>query len=139
MSIKKNQIVVMNYEAKINDEVIDSNLDDKPIEFVYGLGQIVPGLESKIEDFEIGKLYNVKVPAIDAYGEYDESLTQTLPINDFEGIDLEIGLVLEGEEENKEVVKATVIDVTKENVTLDYNHPLAGCEIDFKVIIKAIV
>ena len=50
-----------------------------------------------------------------------------------------IGLVLEGENEDGELFKATVSDVTKDEVTMDYNHPLAGSDLNFKVIINKIV
>lgn len=138
MAIKENQIVSMFYELKINDEVIDSNVDVAPIEFVYGTQQIIAGLESRIENMSEGETKEINVPASEAYGEYDESLVQILPIEDFEGIDLEIGMVLEGESDGEEPVRATVIDVTKEDVSVDYNHPLAGCDLDFKVTIDKV-
>lgn len=138
MAISKDQNVSMNYELKINDEIIESNLEEDSINFVYGTGQIIPGLEAGIKDMNQGETKVVKVPATEAYGEYDEELAQTLPIADFEGIDLEIGMVLEGEEENNEPVRATVIEVTNDDVTVDYNHPLAGCDLEFTVYIKTI-
>lgn len=48
-------------------------------------------------------------------------------------------MILEAEGENGEVFKATVSDVTKEDVTVDYNHPLAGNDLDFKIVINKIV
>ena len=138
MAIKNNQIVEMFYELKVQNEIIDSNLNKEPISFSYGTGQIISGLESRIIDMNEGETLDIKVPASEAYGEYDEGLTQIVPIEDFEGIDLEIGMTIEAEDENDELVRATVIDVTKEDVTIDYNHPLAGGDLDFKVIIKSI-
>lgn len=138
MAIKINQMVEMFYELKIENEIIDSNLEKEPISFSYGSGQIISGLESRIIDMNEGETRTIKVPANEAYGEYDETLTQIAPIEDFEGIELEIGMTLEGEGEDNEILRATVIDVTREDVTVDYNHPLAGCELEFKVIIKSI-
>ncbi len=138
MAIKINQMVEMFYELKIGNEIVDSNLEKEAISFSYGSGQIISGLESRIIHMNEGETKTVKVPADEAYGEYDETLTQIAPIEDFEGIELEIGMTLEGEGENNEILRATVIDVTKEDVTVDYNHPLAGCELEFKVIIKSI-
>ena len=138
MAIKKDQNVEMNYELKINEEIIDTNMDSDPIKFVYGTGQIIPGLESRIEEMNEGETKIINVPASEAYGEYDEELSQVLPIDQFEGINLEIGMVLEGEEENQEVVRATVTEVTHDDVTVDYNHPLAGCDLEFTIIIKSI-
>lgn len=138
MAIEENQNVVMNYELKMNDEILESNLDKDPIEFVYGTGQIIEGLELGIKDMNEGETKTIKVEPAQGYGEYIEELSETVPISDFDGIDLQIGMVLEAENENNETLRATVTDVTKENVTVDYNHPLAGCELEFKVLIKSI-
>lgn len=138
MQILDNQTVVLNYELKINDEIIDTNLDSEPIEFTYGTGQIIEGLELGIKNMKEGETKVIKVPANKAYGEYDEKLSEIIDIKDFEGIDLQIGMVLEAENDKNEPIKATVTEVTKESVTVDYNHPLAGCDLEFKVIIKSI-
>ncbi len=129
----------MNYELKINEDIVESNLDADSIEFVYGTGQLIEGLESRISDMKEGETKEVNVPADEAYGQYDEELSETLPISNFEGINLEIGMVLEADGDNGEVFKATVTEVTKDDVTVDYNHPLAGCNLDFTVVIKSIV
>jgi len=139
MTIKNNQVISMQYELKVDGNLIESNLDGDPIEFVFGSGDIVPGLEARIIDMNEGETRDIKVPAIEAYGNYDENLSEIVPIEEFEGIDLQIGMVLEGESENGELFKATVSDVTKENVTVDYNHPLAGSDLDFKIVINKIV
>jgi len=138
MAITNNQKVIMNFELRINDEVLDSNMDGDPIEFNYGSGDLIPGLESRISDMNEGDTKEIKVPADEAYGQYNEELSETLPISEFEGIDLQIGMVLEADGENGETFRATVTEVTKEDVTVDYNHPLAGSDLDFTVLIKSI-
>lgn len=138
MAILENQMVTMHFELRINDEVLESNLEEEPIQFRYGSGELIPGLESRISDMKEGESKDIKVPSSEAYGEYNEELSETLPIDDFEGIDLQIGMVLEADGENGELFKATVTDVTKEDVTIDYNHPLAGSDLDFTVVIKSI-
>lgn len=133
MAIKKNQVVTMQYELKVNGEVIESNLDADPIEFIYGKGEILGALEENISNMNENEEKTIKVSAEEAYGEYDETLTEIVPISEFEGIDLSIGMVLEADGDNGEIFKATVIEVTKDSVTVDYNHPLAGAELEFKV------
>jgi FKBP-type peptidyl-prolyl cis-trans isomerase SlyD len=138
MAIRKNQVIKLNYELKINDEIIDNNIGADPIEFVYGSGDLIPGLESRIADMNVGDTKKVKVPAAEAYGEYNEELTEVAPKEAFEGINLQIGLVLEADTESGEVIKATVTEVTNDEVTVDYNHPLAGSDLDFTVTVKDI-
>jgi len=138
MAIKKNQLVSMSYELKLNDEIIDSNIGKEPINFIFGTGDLIEGLEKGIADMEVGETKEVKVIAKEAYGEHDPKLTETLPKDEFDGIELEIGLVLEADDENGDVVKATVTEVTEDEVTVDYNHPLAGCDLEFTVTINSI-
>ncbi|RXK14595.1 peptidylprolyl isomerase [Halarcobacter mediterraneus] len=138
MSINKNQVVSMSYEVTLNDEIIDSNINKEPIKFIYGSGEILKGLEIGIKDMEAGETKTIKVLSKDAYGEYDSKLSETLPISDFDDIDLEIGMVLEADDDNGDIIRATVTEVTEDNVTVDYNHPLAGCDLDFKVTIHSI-
>jgi len=139
MAIEKNQVVKLQYELKVNDNLIESNLDADPIEFVFGKGELLEGLEERIASMNTGETKELIVPAIEAYGEYDKTLTEVIPANEFEGIDLEIGLVLEADDENGNTFKATVIEVDKENVTVDYNHPMAGADLHFKVVVNKIV
>ncbi len=138
MPIQENQNVSLHYELKINDETVDTNFDKEAISFIYGSGQIIEGLELGIKQMKEGETKTIKVPSEKAYGQYDESLSQIIDIKEFDGIDLQIGMVLEADNSHDEVVKATVTDVTKEHVTVDYNHPLAGADLEFKVLIKSI-
>ena len=139
MAINKKQMVTMNFELRINDEILESNLEDNPIVFEFGSGELIPGLESRIAQMNEGETKEIKVPSLEAYGEYNEELSETLNIKEFEGIDLEIGMVLEADGDNGEIFKATVTEVTNEDVTIDYNHPLAGSDLDFTVIINLFI
>lgn len=139
MAIKNNQVVTMTFELKVDNEIIESNMNEKPMTFGFGSGQLIEGLEEQIQDMNEGETRTVVVSSDKAYGDYDESLTEIVPIADFEGIDLQIGLVLEGEDDQGNIFKATVTDVTKDEVTVDYNHPLAGKDLEFTVYIETIV
>jgi len=139
MAIKTNQTVTLNYELKIENDIVDTNLDGEPIVFKYGSGELIPGLENRIQDMNEGETKRVEVPADEAYGQYDEKLSETLPISHFESIDIEIGMVLEADGENGELLKATVTEATQDEVTVDYNHPLSGFDLKFLVKIQKIV
>ena len=139
MAIKKNQVIKLNYELKVNGDVVDNNIGADPLELVYGTGELIPGLETRIAEMVEGETKQIKVPAKEGYGEYNEELSEVAPIEAFEGINLQIGMVLEADTQNGEVVKATVTEVTDKDVTVDYNHPLAGCDLDFTVTVTAIV
>ncbi|MEJ2372235.1 MAG: FKBP-type peptidyl-prolyl cis-trans isomerase, partial [Sulfurimonas sp.] len=50
MAIETNQIVSIEYEVRDGDTVVDSNVGAAPLVFMFGKGQIIPGLENGIKD-----------------------------------------------------------------------------------------
>ncbi|NPA50951.1 MAG: peptidylprolyl isomerase [Epsilonproteobacteria bacterium] len=136
MAVKKeNSVVSIEYEVKVagDDKIIDSNKGSMPLEFITGKGHIIPGLEKALEGMEVGESKKVFVKAQDAYGEYNEQALQKLPKEQFEGIDLQKGMTLYGQGENGETIQVVVKDFDDEGVVVDFNHPLAGKDLEFDV------
>ncbi|NVJ52969.1 MAG: peptidylprolyl isomerase [Campylobacteraceae bacterium] len=116
-------------------EQIDSNVGGAPLEFVSGKGQIIPGLETKLVEMSEAEKADVMVEPKDAYGEFNEEAVQTLPKEQFAGIELTEGMSLYGTGEQGETVQVTVKSFTDSDVTIDYNHPLAGKTLMFSVTV----
>ena len=116
-------------------EHLDSNVGQAPLEFVSGKGQIIPGLESKLVDMELNEEADVMVEPKDAYGELNPEAVQTLPKEQFAGIELKEGMSLYGTGENGETVQVTVKNFDDSEVTIDYNHPMAGKTLMFSVAV----
>ncbi|WP_292663082.1 peptidylprolyl isomerase [Nitratifractor sp.] len=133
----ENSVVGIEYEVKEagKEEVIDSNKGAQPLEFITGKGQIIPGLESQLVGMNEGESKTITVKAADAYGEVNPEARQTLPKEQFEGIDLKKGMSLYGQGENGETVQVTVVDFDENGVTIDFNHPLAGKDLVFDVTV----
>ncbi len=53
MSIEKGQVVLMQYELKAGDNLIESNLDGDPIEVSFGKGELLDGLEIRMKDMNL--------------------------------------------------------------------------------------
>ena len=140
MAIEDNKVVGIEYTVKDAEtgEVIDSNVGQKPLRFIMGKGQIIPGLENKIKEMNAGETADVLVKAEEAYGQKDESAVQTLPREQFAGIDLQEGMTLYGQGENGETVQVTVKSFDDKEVTIDFNHPLAGKDLMFTVNVKEV-
>ncbi len=138
MAIEANQIVSIQYEVKDGDKVVDSNMGGAPLVFMFGKGQIIPGLESGIENMQVGEKADVLVKPADAYGEYNAEATQAVPADQFAGIDLELGMTLYGQGEDGATVQVVVKEIGADNVTIDFNHPLAGKDLMFSVAINDI-
>ncbi len=119
-------------------EQLDTNVGQAPLEFIAGKGQIIPGLESKLVDMEANETADVMVEPKDGYGEYNEEAVQLLPKEQFAGIELTEGMSLYGTGENGETVQVVVKSFTEDEVTIDYNHPMAGKTLMFSVVITSV-
>ncbi|MBP1680688.1 MAG: FKBP-type peptidyl-prolyl cis-trans isomerase SlyD [Proteobacteria bacterium] len=137
MSISDNQVVSIHYELRNvdNGEILDSNINAAPLSFIVGKGQIIPGLEEKIKELKAGENADIKVAAADAYGIYDENAVQTLPKEQFAGLELQVGMTLYGQGEHGETVQVIVKNFNDETVEIDFNHPLAGKDLLFAISI----
>jgi len=136
MAIEQNQIVSLEYEVRDGDKIVDSNVGGQPLVFMFGKGQIIPGLEEGIKNMNIGEKGDVLVKAADAYGEYNAEATQEVPKDQFAGIDLEEGMTLYGQGEDGSTVQVTVKEIKDDSVVIDFNHPLAGKDLMFTVTIN---
>ncbi len=138
MAIEKNQVVSIEYEVRDGDTVVDSNVGGAPLVFMFGRGQIIPGLEEGIANMTIGEKGDILVKPANAYGEYNPDATQEVPADQFAGIDLEVGMTLYGQGEDGATTQVIVKEIGSETVMIDFNHPLAGKDLMFSVTLSNI-
>lgn len=139
MAIENDQVVAMMYELKVDGEIVDSNLDKEPLEFTFGSGQIIPGLEARISTLNEGDTENINVPANEAYGEYNPEAKQTVAKENFGDLELSVGMPLQGQGEDGKPIQVMVSEILENDVVVDFNHPLAGRDLDFTVTIQSII
>jgi len=129
-----NKVYSVEYTVKNEKgEVVDTNVGGAPLEFISGKQQMIPGFEKAVTEMNVGEEKEVVIPASEAYGEYRDDLTQILPKEQFEGIELEKGMTLYGQGPDGQTVAVTVKDFNDKEVTIDYNHPLAGQDLTFNI------
>jgi len=140
MAISDNQVVSISYELKdvASGDVLDSNLEAEPLSFIVGKGQVIPGLEDKIKNLSQGDSADITVSAKDGYGEYDEAAIQSLPKEQFAGLELVEGMTLYGQGEDGGTTQVVVKSFTDEEVNVDFNHPLAGKDLLFAVSVTEV-
>lgn len=137
--VAKDLVITLEYSLTVDGEVVDSSEENGPIDYIQGHGNIIPGLENALLGMKVGESKKVDVQAKDAYGEYDPEAIEEIPLSDFpDDIPLEVGLELAVDDEETGPTTAVIEEVTKESVTLNYNHPLAGKDLHFDAKIKAI-
>ena len=137
MQIKKNSVVTMEYHLRDDENtIIDSSGDSGPFPYLHGAGGIIPGLESAMEGKKAGDEVKVRIPPEEGYGERDESLLQSVPRENFQGIDdISVGMQFQTPMEDGSQQVVTVMTVDDEQVTVDGNHPLAGIPLNFEVTV----
>ena len=137
--IGDNKVVQMHYEGTLDDgTVFDSSEGRDPLEFIYGVGMLIPGLENEMEGLRVGERKTVRVAADDAYGPYMDEALQEIPLNQMPpDIDLEEGMQLVAQSPQGPI-PVTVLEIREETVVIDFNHPLAGEALTFDIEVVAI-
>ena len=128
-----NQVMSFDYVLTAKGgKVIDASTKGKPLIFITGLGQIIPGLENVLLQMEPTQKKTVTIEAKEAYGIHDDRLIYKVDRSKLPNADIKVGDMFEvGEGDNFSPVTITAIN--GEEVTLDGNHPLAGEDLTFAV------
>jgi peptidylprolyl isomerase len=138
---KKGDKVAIHYTGRLTDGTeFDTSAGKQPLEFEVGAGQIISGLDEKIEGMAVGETAKVTVPAADAYGEHDPTRVHQLPREQIpEEIELAAGKQLSATTSDGSEIALNVVEVGDEFVTVDANHPLAGKDLEFELELVEIV
>lgn len=122
--------VSLEYTLTLADRTkVESNVGQEPIVFTQGSGHLVPGLEKALEGMKAGQSKRVEVPAELGYGVYDADAQIKVPKNKVPPT-VKVGDVLTRPSDRRPM---KVIEVTKDTVVMDTNHPLAGKDLIFDV------
>lgn len=132
--------VYLNFSVSLEDgSEVDSNFGGDPVEFAVGDGSLLPGFERRLFGMSAGERQMFTVPPEDAFGQPNENNVQYLPKEQFDDdIELEIGLVFSFADAGGGELPGMIIAFDDDEVTVDFNHPLAGRTILFDVLIHRV-
>ncbi len=135
MQITFGSSVTMHFSLTLADGMlVESSFNDQPVSFVLGDGSLDKGLELALIGLREGARQRLTLMPGQAFGKRDESAIQAVPRSRFpEDMDLEPGQLIGFSGENGEEVAGAIITIEDQEVTVDFNHPLAGREISFDV------
>lgn len=111
-----------------------------PILVVLGVDSIIPGLKKILEEMKEGEEKEFKLNPSEAFGHKDAKLVKVFSIKQFEDNNLkpQVGDIIEVENEGQKL-RGIVKNIGSGRVTVDFNHPLAGKVVYYKVkILKEI-
>ena len=108
-----------------------------PFQFISGLGTTLPEFENQVKDLKKGDKFDFTIACADAYGDYDDEHVIDLPKHIFEingKFDSERmveGAIIPLITSEGQHINGSVVEVKEDVVTMDMNHPLAGCDLNF--------
>ena len=132
--------VFLNFSVGLEDgSEVDSNFGGEPVEFDVGDGSLLPGFERQIFGMKPGERQLFTIPPEDAFGQPNDNNVQVVPRSQFDDdVELEMGLVFSFADASGGELPGLVVDFDEEEVTVDFNHPLAGRTILFDVLIHRV-
>lgn len=138
-TVEDGVVVSMEYTLHVDGELLDSSDGQGPLQFLAGYGNIIPGLEEEMRGMKIGDSKDVVVEPKNGYGEFDEEAFMKVPRTDFpKEMPMEVDTELTVRDEEGNSRYARVESIEGDNVTLNFNHPLAGDELRFHVKVVAL-
>lgn len=156
MTIRPGSKVELHYELlDEHGHMVESTADEGPVRYVHGRGEILPGLERALEGATAGARLEVELQPDEAYGDYDPEGLVSVPREEMpddltlargdwisvhvEADDEEGGKLRSGDEDGEEgEMEMRVVEVRKDEVVLDANHPLAGQRVTFRVTVASV-
>ena len=137
MKISENKFVSLAYTLTVDGQVADQATAERPLEFVYGVGMLLPKFEEFIAGKEAGEKFEFVLTPAEGYGEINPQAVVNLPKDVFM-VDgaipddmLMVGNVLPMADQNGNRLMGTVKAVNENDVTMDFNHPMAGKTLNF--------
>lgn len=125
--------VTLHFEIRLqNGDVVDSNFATQPATFTVGDGNMLAGFEAAIFGLKTGDRKTFQITPEHGFGMFNPSNIQKVGRENFVGMELEAGLVIGFQDASGEL-PGVVVAFDEKNVSVDFNHPLAGKILDFEV------
>ena len=141
--IQDNKVVTIQYDLYVDgeagkEEIMESATAEKPLIYCHGQGMMLPEFERNMAGLNVGDTFDFRIPCQDAYGEYDTEGVLTLKKELFNNGDGEfdeervfVGNIVPMNTVDGQVINAQVVEINKDTVVIDLNHPLAGENLHF--------
>ncbi|MEX6501642.1 FKBP-type peptidyl-prolyl cis-trans isomerase [Pseudomonas zhanjiangensis] len=132
--IGPNKEVTLHFAIKLeNGEVVDSTFDKRPATFKVGDGNLLPGFESALFGFKAGDKRALQVLPEQGFGQPNPQNVQVMPRSQFQNMELSEGLLVIFNDAANAELPGVVKAFDDSQVTIDFNHPLAGKTLSFEV------
>jgi len=141
MKIQNNTVPAILFDLMVggSDGELVENVDpEKPFEFLFGHGNLLPAFEAELLGLEAGDGFAFILQSDEAYGSYDGELIHKFDKASFfdeNGIvptDVAVDNFIPMKDEAGNTLNGKVISITDNIIEMDFNHPLADIDLFFK-------
>ena len=139
--VKKGQTVSVHYVGTLDDgtEFDSSRIRNEAVSFEVGSGQLISGFDSAVSGMKIGEVKKIKLEPEEAYGVINPGAFQTVPHSNFPpDFSFEVDGMVRGQDPSGEPVVARIDKINEDTVVLDFNHPLAGKNLNFEIEVLSV-
>ncbi|HEK1686739.1 MULTISPECIES: FKBP-type peptidyl-prolyl cis-trans isomerase [Pseudomonas] len=132
--IGQNTEVTLHFALHLeNGDTVDSTFDKAPAVFKVGDGNLLPGFETALFGFKAGDERKLTIAPENAFGQPNPQNVQVMPRSQFDGMELSEGLLVIFNDAANTELPGVVKAFDDNQVTIDFNHPLAGKTLNFEV------
>jgi peptidylprolyl isomerase len=141
MQVKTGDVVRVHYTGTLVDgSQFDSSVGRNPLEFTVGAGQMIAGFDAGVLGMAVGEKKTLQIDPDHGNGQSNpEAIIEFPRTNVPEGMEIEIGMQLNLQNEYGQPVPVVIMEITEEVVIMDANHSLAGKDLIFEVELVEIV
>ncbi|MFK7606328.1 MULTISPECIES: FKBP-type peptidyl-prolyl cis-trans isomerase [unclassified Pseudomonas] len=132
--IGQNTQVTLHFALRLeNGDTVDSTFDKSPATFKVGDGSLLPGFEAALFGFKAGDKRKLEILPENAFGQPNPQNVQIIARSQFNDMELSEGLLVIFNDAANTELPGVVKAFDDEQVTIDFNHPLAGKTLTFDV------
>ncbi len=126
--------VTLHFAIKLdNGDVVDSTFDKQPATFTVGDGSLLPGFEQALYGLKAGDKRSLPIGPEQGFGQGNPQNIQVMPRAQFADMELSEGLLIIFNDAANAELPGVVKAFDANQVTIDFNHPLAGKDLTFDV------
>ena len=131
--------ITLHFAVRLMDGTeMDSTYGGEPAAFSWGDESLMPGFERVILGLKAGDKRSVFIDAASGFGEYNEQNRQHFKRSTFSADDVEVGTVMNFADAAGAELPGVIAELDDDWVTVDFNHPLAGRDLTFEVVNRAL-
>jgi FKBP-type peptidyl-prolyl cis-trans isomerase SlyD len=130
--ITKGKKIKISYDLAVNGKLVKST----SLRYVHGHKEILPGLEKALRGMRVGDRKRICLAPEQAYGQENPSSIREFPKSRFPKRDHFVGREMKSSKDGKYF--ASVREVRKDTLVLNFNHPFAGKTLEYIVQVLSI-